>query len=796
VPARRHLLVCVLLPLWAVCFGLSLRAVWGDTPFPPVLVTFHEPGFPVVVGPRSPREAKGPLQTGDVLLRWGEQSLRDAGEVELFSAVAEQTPANHVARVLVQRNHQELTLHAPTGTYRKFWPRLPAALIFCLVAVLLLYRGPRDKLTHTFVAMLFGGAFLFVCTFSGSVFWLHTASLVQAIGVSTLTVFGLRGMLLFPRGVPPSSRVVNALPFLFVVLGPLDVERTRGWLLPQVTAHRLAFALYVLVFLTLIVDTIRTYGRSNPVERRKIKWVLWGTFVAVVLPAFAAAVALVSPVSGLDFYVSVASLGIIPLCLFVAIVYYNLFDINRLLSATATLSLVVFVGVCVIVWSVPRLGSLMHALFDTGESVAQLLVASALALAVVVGQRTLQPWVDRFFFRERAALEQGVLELTRDAGNADKPRETLARVAEGLTRLLQPECAVLYVRSGAAFESVFAHGAAITPAFSSHNGLVETLSARRAPLSLESGYKRRPDGIDAVSRALISALDARVILPFFRGDELVGMLCLGSKESGDVFVSSDLALLGTLAHAVSERLSRFEKDALLADLEKARATLKRYVPGAIADELEQGGELTEGERSVTLLFVDIRGYSRYAEARSAGEVFSTINQHTREVSAIARQYGGHVVEFNGDGMMVVFGAPRPLEHKEQAAVAAGLAMLDRIERAADLPKVSANRLSVGVGIASGMAFTGNIQAVDRMIWTAIGATTNRAARLQALTRDLGVGMVIDEETFRALQGDQGRFIAKRGVLLRGHSRIQTLYALTRGSPSRGQVETDWAALAG
>ncbi len=107
-----------------------------------------------------------------------------------------------------------------------------------------------------------------------------------------------------------------------------------------------------------------------------------------------------------------------------------------------------------------------------------------------------------------------------------------------------------------------------------------------------------------------------------------------------------------------------------------------------------------------------------------------------------------MVEFNGDGMMAVFGAPRDLAHKERAAVEAGCEIVAAVGA---MPVEDAGghqtKLSVGVGIATGEAFVGNIQAVDRMIWSAIGNTTNLAARLQSLTRDLDASLVIDNGTW-------------------------------------------------
>ena len=128
--------------------------------------------------------------------------------------------------------------------------------------------------------------------------------------------------------------------------------------------------------------------------------------------------------------------------------------------------------------------------------------------------------------------------------------------------------------------------------------------------------------------------------------------------------------------------------------------------------------------------------------------------------------------------MAVFGAPRELDHKERAAVDSG----SEIVRAVRSMPVEDERgrptkLSVGVGIATGQAFVGNIRAVDRAIWSVIGNTTNLAARLQALTRDLDADVVIDRTTWERAQPTDGGFEKRSGMPIRGRREKQDVYVL-------------------
>jgi adenylate cyclase len=87
------------------------------------------------------------------------------------------------------------------------------------------------------------------------------------------------------------------------------------------------------------------------------------------------------------------------------------------------------------------------------------------------------------------------------------------------------------------------------------------------------------------------------------------------------------------------------------------------------------------------------------------------------------------------------------------------------------------RLSVGVGIATGPSFVGNIQSSDRFIWTVIGNAVNLAARLQSLTRELGAAVAIDDTTFRRAAQSCTDFVHHPDLVIRGRSKPETVHAL-------------------
>jgi adenylate cyclase len=126
-------------------------------------------------------------------------------------------------------------------------------------------------------------------------------------------------------------------------------------------------------------------------------------------------------------------------------------------------------------------------------------------------------------------------------------------------------------------------------------------------------------------------------------------------------------------------------------------------------------------------------------------------------------------------MMAVLGAPTTVAEKERAAVVAAREIVRSVHSLAlgrhDEP------LRVGIGIATGNAFVGNIQSIDRLIWSAVGDTPNLAARLQTLTRDLNAAIVIDLSTRMKAGNVADDFKLHSAVTIRGRRKIEDVYAL-------------------
>ena len=250
-------------------------------------------------------------------------------------------------------------------------------------------------------------------------------------------------------------------------------------------------------------------------------------------------------------------------------------------------------------------------------------------------------------------------------------------------------------------------------------------------------------------------------------------MSLDAKRSGDIYTREERALLTALAARVGARLERLDGEAMLREAKAHEETLQRYVPSAVTEGLRAGESPPEGEREVTVLFVDIRGYSGFAEPKGVAEIHAMVDSYSDAVSVVVRRHEGVVVEFAGDGLMAVFGAHAEHAEKERAAVLTAFEILDAVGTI----ETGGAPLAVGVGVATGSAYVGDVRGADRRFWGVVGNTTTLAARLQTLTRDLDAAVAIDEPTRERCGSLCSGFELRESVALRGLRRRLSVWTL-------------------
>ena len=169
----------------------------------------------------------------------------------------------------------------------------------------------------------------------------------------------------------------------------------------------------------------------------------------------------------------------------------------------------------------------------------------------------------------------------------------------------------------------------------------------------------------------------------------------------------------------------------LAERQRLQGAFGSYVDPALAARLlEQGDDVFTGERrEVTVMFVDIRDFTPFAEANSAEDTVARLNALFDIVVPAVVDAGGHVNKFLGDGALAVFGAPNDLAGHADAAFTAAMLIQRLVEDR------FAGALRIGIGINTGLVIAGTIGGGGKLEFTLIGDTVNVAARVEQLTED-------------------------------------------------------------
>ncbi|OBB96224.1 adenylate/guanylate cyclase domain-containing protein [Mycobacterium sp. 852002-30065_SCH5024008] len=211
----------------------------------------------------------------------------------------------------------------------------------------------------------------------------------------------------------------------------------------------------------------------------------------------------------------------------------------------------------------------------------------------------------------------------------------------------------------------------------------------------------------------------------------------------------------------------------LAERQRLQAAFGTYVDPVLAARLlQQGDEVFTGERrEVTVMFVDIRDFTPFAEANSAEDTVTRLNALFEIVVPAVVDAGGHVNKFLGDGALAVFGAPNELaDHADAATDAAALIhrlVAERFDGA----------LRIGIGINTGVVIAGTIGGGGKLEFTLIGDTVNVAARVEQLTKTTGDAILLTQQSVDALTSRPIRLTDRGFHALKGKSAAVQVFGL-------------------
>jgi adenylate cyclase len=238
---------------------------------------------------------------------------------------------------------------------------------------------------------------------------------------------------------------------------------------------------------------------------------------------------------------------------------------------------------------------------------------------------------------------------------------------------------------------------------------------------------------------------SHLAVPMFKGDALVGSIIIYRQEVR-LFTDKQIELVKNFA---AQAVIAIENARLLDDLNKLNlqleqrvadqvgeikrmGKLRRFLPPQVADLIVASGtekQLESHRREITALFCDLRGFTGFSESADPEDVMALLRDYHAAIGEIVIKYGGTLERFAGDGVMVIFNDPVPVENPALQAVLMALDMRTAIGAMIEKWRDLGHELGFGIGIAHGFATLGTIGFEGRFDYAAIGTVSNVASRL-------------------------------------------------------------------
>ena len=326
-------------------------------------------------------------------------------------------------------------------------------------------------------------------------------------------------------------------------------------------------------------------------------------------------------------------------------------------------------------------------------------------------------------------------------------------------RICEAEFGVLYRCEGDALRAVAMHGA--PQAFVEErrrNPLIRPppqttlgrVMATKQPVQIadivnEPHYFDVPSGYSAVLLTKLSGARTVLAVPMLKENELIGAIVIYRTEVRP-FSDKQIELVKSFA---AQAVIAIENARLLNDLNKLNqqleqrvadqvseieriGRLRRFLPPQVADLIVASGtekQLEGHRREITALFCDLRGFTGFSESSDPEDVMELLREYHAAIGGIINKYGGTLERYAGDGVMVVFNDPIPVDNPALQAVLMAIDMRAAIGELIEKWRKLGHDIGFGIGIAHGFATLGTIGFEGRFDYAAIGTVSNVASRL-------------------------------------------------------------------
>lgn len=375
---------------------------------------------------------------------------------------------------------------------------------------------------------------------------------------------------------------------------------------------------------------------------------------------------------------------------------------------------------------------------DPQES-AELLPLVHRAAEVLISSSSLEEALHRMLSLvfEHLPAERGVVCLYDEAKDASEPRVT--RTREGVAR----EQILISSRMAS-----------------------DVIKGKQALLVQGTHDDAAHDGIQSDSEC---ESDPAMCAPLYHQGQASGFIYVDRQAGSGPFSPSHLRTLSTLAVLSGAAVLQWNlRDGIRRERE-IRSRLSRYSSPAVVERVIQSASSSERgmvaeEGDVTVLFADLSGFTELAERLHASQVAQLLNHVFERFTEVVFAYDGTLDKFSGDGMMAFFGAPLPLPDHASRAVDAALAMQEAIEEL-NIESLYGHKLSVRIGLNSGLVVVGDVGSPQRKDYTVIGDVVNTASRLESFVAE--PGQIIVGPATRELVRDRFQLQQLEAAYLKG-----------------------------
>lgn len=642
-------------------------------------------------------------------------------------------------------------VNSPLGFMQAFsmsgFPYL-AGLCYILVGTLVFLMKPHTRPSWAFYLFAANNGLLFV--------FLYKVSVLTPTWLGAFNIFFYGFMpatfLHLALSFPQERNVIKRYPFLQVVpyavsvalsiiisfyaQSPLEAPK------PLLTILIVYFAVSVLTFL---VSCFQLWLKSaSALARVRAKMILVGMAIAFSVPLMetvANGIFHVQIVPSFNYYLPF--LLALPLFIGYSVVKHDLFEIDAIIKRTygyilTTAAVAAVYGLVVAV---------SHLAFGGLDIAKSPVFPFVFILAVVVFfnpiRNRAQKTIDRIFYR----LEYDYQDTVHRISGTMRYLQTLDQIK---TRILDTILGVMFIESCGillvnpeqeAYEGVnVSYDIPITKvALPNQDPLIRRVTEKKKEVSIydvqeDPSYEKDREAF----KEAFKRLRATVVLPLIYEDRLIGLMSLGNKKSGKHYRREDMNLLKTMANQGAVAIENARLADQMKEEEKMRANFARYLSPQIVDRIMKKDvrvNLGGDRKMVTVLFSDVRNFTRIAETLPPDQLVHLLNEYFTEMAGIIFDNQGSLDKYIGDAVVAVFGSLIELENHSQNAVEAAIQMMKRMtELNVKWQKRYGFAMNIGIGLNTGEVFLGNIGSPERMEFTVLGDTVNIASRFSGMAK--------------------------------------------------------------